>query len=158
MQKAKPQNLSSSEDGTAGKRFNYTTTLSVKHCLDDNFFQTVKQNLMPGDEISVRKTSIKGRMGRMYEMLVVMVTEVTATEVKIEQIGDTLTFDHEETEEEKKAQTTEQYAREGWTYSNSGGPWFVVKNEKGAVVAEKLKKEDAILIVSGNKALPQKAA
>ena len=156
--KAKPQCLSSSEDGTAGRLWNYTTTLSVENVLEENFFQTIKQNLMPGDKISVRQTVIKGRLGRMLATLTLYVTEVTATAVKIEQIGETITFKHEDIDEAKPAPVVELYAQEGWTVKHAGGNRFIVLDDKGKPVTDKISKDDANLIVSGNKAITQKVA
>lgn len=155
--KAKPHNLSSSEDGTAGKRFNYTTTLSVETVLAKDFFLPVKQNLMPGDEISVRRTAVKQRFGRMFEMLTLFVTEVTVTSVNVEQVGKTLKFKHKDIKEKKDKPPTERYAAEGWKSKEVNGS-FSVFDEKGKVVAEKLSQEDAQSIVTGNKPVLLKAA
>lgn len=155
--KAKYQLLTSPEDGTAARFWNYTTTLAVKNTLEKGFFSSLRNNLMPGDTITVRRSDAKNRIGRLYEMVTLTVVETTALTVRVEKTSDIVVFKHEDDGVKKEEPDGVQYAREGWTAVHDGGPWFVVKDEKGKTVTGKMKKAEATLIATGSEPLPKAA-
>ncbi len=77
---AKPGNLSRQGDGQVATQHTYITEGSIERCLDYGFFNSVRNQFLPGDSIKI--IQIEGRVAEMRKAILVASRKVIIVSVK----------------------------------------------------------------------------